>query len=361
MATDSPPARPDVAALFDRVSDTYDAVDVPWFEPIAVHLLAQLRPAPGERAVDLGCGRGAVTRPLADAVGPTGRVVAIDLAPGMVERTAADLSALAHVQVRLGDARTPDLPPGEWDVVASSLVLFFLPDPMDAVRRWADLLRPGGRLGVTTFGAQDQRWEAVDELFTPYLPAGLRDARTSGRRGPFASDDGVEDLLRGAGLSDVRTTSETVVARFRDVEHWTRWSRSHGQRAMWDCVPAQEQPALVARAAALFAGALELTQVVRCTTGRRPASGDELDEQDRLLVVPSGDLRRTAEQAPALRDAGPPPDPRQPRVNGSRVAPVSSTHTDLVSVYSRTASAPFSRPMPLAPKPPKGTCGATTR
>jgi hypothetical protein len=51
----------------------------------------------------------------------------------------------------------------------------------------------------------------------------------------------------------------------------------------------------------------------------------------------------------------------QPSVNGSRVAPVSSTHTDLVSVYSRIASAPFSRPMPLAPNPPNGTCGPTTR
>ena len=50
-----------------------------------------------------------------------------------------------------------------------------------------------------------------------------------------------------------------------------------------------------------------------------------------------------------------------PSVNGSRVAPVSSTQTDLVSVYSRMASTPFSRPMPLAPNPPKGTCGATTR
>ena len=51
----------------------------------------------------------------------------------------------------------------------------------------------------------------------------------------------------------------------------------------------------------------------------------------------------------------------QPRVKGSRAWPDSSTQMALVSVYSRMASAPFSRPMPLAPKPPKGTCGPTTR
>ena len=44
----------------------------------------------------------------------------------------------------------------------------------------------------------------------------------------------------------------------------------------------------------------------------------------------------------------------QPSLKGSRVAPVSSTHTDLTSVYSLRASAPFSRPSPLCPNPPKG-------
>ena len=50
-----------------------------------------------------------------------------------------------------------------------------------------------------------------------------------------------------------------------------------------------------------------------------------------------------------------------PSWNGSRVPPVSSTKTDLASVYSLIASIPFSRPMPLRPKPPNGMFGATTR
>jgi ubiquinone/menaquinone biosynthesis C-methylase UbiE len=260
--------RPDVAQLFSKVSATYDSVGVPWFTPIAERLVAEVGPRPGERAVDLGCGRGAATRPLADAVGPAGRVVASDLAVGMVERTAADLRHLSHVEVRVDDASDPDLPPGKWDVVVASLVLFFLPDPQEALRRWARLLAPGGRLGVSTFGAQHERWRQVDDLFTPYLPQGLKDARTSGRAGPFSSDEGVEGLLEGAGLTDVRTVSWTLDAHFADLAQWEAWSRSHGQRAMWDAVPEAEQPALVARAGALFGGDLRLSQVVRCTLGR---------------------------------------------------------------------------------------------
>ena len=50
-----------------------------------------------------------------------------------------------------------------------------------------------------------------------------------------------------------------------------------------------------------------------------------------------------------------------PSVNGSRVAPDVSIQIERVSVYSRSTSSPFSRPMPLAPKPPNGTLGPTTR
>jgi ubiquinone/menaquinone biosynthesis C-methylase UbiE len=49
-----------VAALFDRVADTYDTVGVEWFGPIGRGLVAELGPTAGERALDIGCGRGAV-------------------------------------------------------------------------------------------------------------------------------------------------------------------------------------------------------------------------------------------------------------------------------------------------------------
>jgi ubiquinone/menaquinone biosynthesis C-methylase UbiE len=61
-----------VAAVFDRVADTYDAVGIPWFTPIAERLVAELVPAPGERALDIGTGRGAALWALAEAVGATG-------------------------------------------------------------------------------------------------------------------------------------------------------------------------------------------------------------------------------------------------------------------------------------------------
>ncbi|QNK81861.1 class I SAM-dependent methyltransferase [Nakamurella sp. PAMC28650] len=262
-----------VAGVFDRAADTYDTVGVPWFGPIAAGLVEELDVHPGERVLDVGTGRGALLVPLAVATGPTGRVVGIDLAPRMVALTAQDVHDLPQAEVRVGDATAPGLPAGSLDVVAASLVLFFLPDPVAAVRTWVDLLVTGGRSGVSTFGPQDERWAHVDEIFGPYLAPGLMDARTSGRRGPFASDDGVAQILLDGGLSQVRTVHRDTVARFRDADHLLEFSWSHGQRVMWESVPEQERTRVRDRYLAAAdevadpGGGITFTQVARYTLG----------------------------------------------------------------------------------------------
>ena len=268
-----------VAAVFDRVAPTYDSVGVPWFTPIAERLVRELAPAPGERVLDIGSGRGAATFPVAAAVGPGGRVTAIDLAPGMVQALRADVEArgLGQVRVEQMDAAAPDLEAASFDVLASSLVLFFLADPGAALERWHDLLLPGGRIGISTFGAQHPIWRAVDELFVPYLPQQLLDARTSGRSGPFGSDEGVATLFAEAGLAAVRTTRHTVPVVFRDVAQWQEWTWSHGQRTHWEAVPEEARDGVLAAAARTLEaardadGTITLTQEVRYTFGRRKA------------------------------------------------------------------------------------------
>jgi ubiquinone/menaquinone biosynthesis C-methylase UbiE len=264
-----------IAGVFDRAADTYDEVGVPWFRPIARGLVEELAVRPGERVLDVGCGRGAALLPLAEATGPEGSVLGIDLAPRMVERTAADIADLPQAEVRVGDASAPGLPPASFDVVASSLVLFFLPDPGAALKAWTELLVPGGRLGVSTFSAQDERWRQLDAAFLPYLPPAMRDARTTGARGPFATDEGVERLLTEAGLTGVRTADLTVEAVFRDPGHLLDFTWSHGQRAMWEAVPEQEHEKVrrqITEAATRLTGddgQLRFGQRIRYTLGRR--------------------------------------------------------------------------------------------
>lgn len=252
-----------VRKLFDLVAPTYDQVGVEFFGPIGARLVSLLAPASGDRAVDLGCGRGAATLPLAEAVGETGDVRAYDVSPVMVQEALTITQHLPQVHVAQMNAAEPTLPGASADVVAASLVLFFLPDPAAALGRWIDLLVPGGRIGLTTFGPQDDTWKAVDRLFDPYLPPHLLDARTSGTRGPFASDESFDTLVLASGANAVETSTHTETLRFPDVGRWQRWTMSVGQRMMWDFVPTGDRPRLLDRAAELLDGARDSDGVIR--------------------------------------------------------------------------------------------------
>jgi SAM-dependent methyltransferase len=205
-------------------------------------------------------------------------VTGIDISSGMVEqaRRLAAERGLDNVEVAVGDARDPHVD-GTVDAVASSLVLIFLPDPAAALRSWLSLLAPGGRLGVATFGTMDERWEHVDDVFTPHLPPQLRDARTTGKDGPFGSDAAMERLTADAGYADVRTVTLELPVRFADAEQWHAFTWSVGQRAMWLAVPEEQRADVRAEAERRIAsyadadGSVTFTQTVRYTLASRPS------------------------------------------------------------------------------------------
>lgn len=263
------------AHLFDSLATEYDASGVDFFGPIGAGLVKALEPSPGDHWLDMGCGRGAVTFPLAAAVAP-GRVVGLDAAAGMVELAAVRATELGatNVEFVLGSAQTPHPSLGPVDGIASSLVLFFLPDPLEAASEWLTLLRPGGRVGITTFGATDPRWRDVDAVLAPYLPK--RDARTSGAEGPFGSDAGMEHLLERAGFAGMRTVSQSVDVVFNGFDQWLAFSMSTGQRAAWLAVPESDRDAVRDEAARRLTGyarpdgSIAFEQMVRHTLATRP-------------------------------------------------------------------------------------------
>lgn len=161
-------------------------------------------PAPPARVLDVGTGTGHVSLLLA---GLGYDVTGIDLAAGMLAKAREKAAALPNPpDLRLDDAVAPDFPAGSFDVVASRYVLWTLRTPLDALRNWRGLLRPGGLLA-----AVDSTWfpdgiegtavgESMGELYDRDVRALL----------PLAEATGIEasaDLVRAAGFADVTVTS----------------------------------------------------------------------------------------------------------------------------------------------------------
>jgi SAM-dependent methyltransferase len=105
-------------------------------------LLDALPPAPA-RVADLGSGTGTLSLLLAEH----GYLVdGVDISPEMVRLATEKAGGDTGVSFVAGDAAAPPLDPGSYDVVLCRHVLWALPDPAAALRRWVDLLAPGGRL-----------------------------------------------------------------------------------------------------------------------------------------------------------------------------------------------------------------------
>ena len=250
-----------IAGIFDRAAETYDQVGVEFFAAVGRQLVSDVGLRSGQRVLDVGCGRGAVTFAAAEAVGTTGSVLGIDLAPSMVELTAVDATqrGLDHVRVAVMDAQEPDLEAAAFDAVLSSLTLFFLPDPVAALRAWRAATRDGGRLGITTFaGRDDEKWSWLEDVFPTRDPrAGTPDAEDSGDRGAFDSTDGVHELLGQARWVSPSTVEREHVVRFADAEQWLQWSWSHGMRMFWERTPEDQRAQVRTRAQGELARMLE--------------------------------------------------------------------------------------------------------
>ncbi|KAA0022317.1 class I SAM-dependent methyltransferase [Antrihabitans cavernicola] len=162
----------DLAAVFDASSSYFAKVTPQVWGPAGQSLVFALRLQPGDTVLDVCCGAGASALPAAAAVGPTGRVHAIDLADDLLEegRLIASDRALQNIDFVHADVTTweppSSVPDAGYAALASSFGVFFLPHMDAAVSRLLRLVRPGGGFGVTVWrsGALDRFAAAYYEV-----------------------------------------------------------------------------------------------------------------------------------------------------------------------------------------------------
>jgi len=173
--------------------------------PHGLAALDALRPAPGERALDVGCGAGETTRELARRVAPSGSAVGLDLAEPFLAVARAESAGAANVGWLLADAQSHPFA-AEYDLCYSRYGLMFFDDPPRAFANLRRALRPGGRLAAVVWGPPDAcGWV---ELPMRALRARLPAAAGASRHGPgpfsLCDAEALARLAAGAGFADVR-------------------------------------------------------------------------------------------------------------------------------------------------------------
>ncbi|SDS47812.1 Methyltransferase domain-containing protein [Friedmanniella luteola] len=184
-----------------------------WSEPLAVRSEPHLGLAPGQRALDVGSGPGALTAVLVAALG-AGAVTAVDPSPPFVEALRARLPG---VTVQRASAEALPFPDATYDLTAAQLVVHFLTDPVRGLAEMRRVTRPGGRVVTTVWdhagggGPLALFWRAVSDLD----PAARGESDLPGTR-----EGHLVELAGSAGLVDVQPFSVTVARTFVDAEEW---------------------------------------------------------------------------------------------------------------------------------------------
>ena len=198
---------------FEVTADAYTRFMGRYSEPLAVRFAELAGVRPGQRALDVGCGPGALTADLVRRLG-SARVCAVEPSESFA---AAARERLPGVDVRLSAAERLPFTDGAFDVALAQLVVHFMTDPVAGLGEMARVTRPGGVVAACVWDRGGGRsplttfWRAAR-----HLDPSARDGSDSAG----ASEGALAGLFAQAGLSGAHATTLTVHARHGTFEQW---------------------------------------------------------------------------------------------------------------------------------------------
>jgi SAM-dependent methyltransferase len=174
--------------------------------PVTEALLAFAAPRTGERVLDVGCGCGATTLEFARAVGPAGRVAALDISgPMLAEGQArAEVAGIANVAWRQADAATAAL--DGFDLLTSAFGVMFFGDPVAAFAHVRRAACPGARMAFVCWRplAENPWMELPMSAVSRHLPPRPKPVPNTPGMFAFADPQRVSEVLTAAGWARPR-------------------------------------------------------------------------------------------------------------------------------------------------------------
>jgi SAM-dependent methyltransferase len=199
-----------------------------WLGPATERMLHLAEIRPGHRVLDVAAGAGQQTIPIARRVGASGRVLATDLAPRILDFAAAESRrlGLSQVETRVLDGEELDLPAGSFDAVVSRVGLIYFPDRLRALSGMRRVLGDGGKTAHVVYAGADR-----NGFFS--VPVGIIRRRAGlgpplpGQPGPFSLGDPevLERELAAAGFRSIRIERVPSPLRLASAEDCLRFEK----------------------------------------------------------------------------------------------------------------------------------------
>lgn len=217
---------------YNAAADAFDAEPLAFWDRYGRRSVERLMLRNGAHVLDVCCGTGASALPAAQAVGPDGSVIAVDLAEELLQlgRAKARAGGLDCVEFRRGDMTALDFPDRQFDAVVCVFGIFFVPDMEAQVAELWRLARPGGQLAVTTWGPgifapAYEIWLAAVRRVRPdhYSAFNPWDRITT--------PEAVRKLFADAGVPHADVVAEEGYQRLRTPEDF--WTIAKGSGLRW--------------------------------------------------------------------------------------------------------------------------------
>ena len=246
-------------------------------------LLARLSLTGGESVLEIGCGTGALTQPLAAAVGEHGCIVAVDISEPMLgaARQRIAESGLRNVSLLSGDAQVFAFEPAAFDLATSRMGVMFFADPAAAFRNIKGALKPAGRLVFACWAplAENRHWLISYDIALRHLgpPAPL----PANDPGPlaFGNPDYIRRVLTAAGFADIMVdrAHPTIIGGNPEEEARQAVAMGPTARLIEEKKPDEATRQTIAReieaafATQAAAGPIRLPATIFLVAARRPA------------------------------------------------------------------------------------------
>ncbi|MFY9840989.1 MAG: class I SAM-dependent methyltransferase [Xanthobacteraceae bacterium] len=226
-------AKAKTVAAYDAAADHFDDEPLAFWERIGRRTVEHLKLPTGAKTLDVGCGTGASALPAAQAVGPSGSVVGVDLSSRLLDRARAKatMQGLSNIDFRLADMTALGYPDGDFDAVVSVFSVFFVPDMEGLVRELWRMVRPGGKLAVTTWGPRIfepaySRWQSAIKQERPDLYSAFNPWDR------ITDVESVRRLLRDGGATKIDVIGEDGFQALRTPEDWWTIALGSGLRSI---------------------------------------------------------------------------------------------------------------------------------